>query len=521
MANDRTGLFNWMKLFKPKQLDPIQPVASDTIKQTNLQKNPNTQDLKKWFKAWGIEPSEKRKKSTKSKEHLDAIVQKFFGLINTRKGLLNQLESLKSNDVVQTIINVLIDEGFYSNSQAEIFVVEYRGSSESSLIQKAIDDFVNEFSLNDVIADILEDLLLNGEYFLRLETKKNQGIVDIIDDVSIENMYAVYKGSSKQYYLKKTSNGVDKIDKDQYAHFVLNHKKIRVDLGGGKDSSGDFIPSHIRVGRSIILGSMSKIKQLQTLEMGNIALDLKQIVSPIIAMIGVPSTQSPEEVSALIEYYENHLSDLFEGVDLDGESDISELLKRATKIKVLPNYSDGKGSIETLQIDTDKVADREREESIRRSIAVNVGIPSSFLSIMGETGNGKMDNLKVDARFSKKLNSLQYSVARGIKELIYVHLTNMGFDPELNNIVIKMRSITNVDMLENLDMLMTISEAIGNFHDNISKLAESELVKFQINTEKYNKFLKSFYDSLPYTEGLIEIKNPQKTSTDQTGDEFI
>ena len=93
----------------------------------------------------------------------------------------------------------------------------------------------------------------------------------------------------------------------------------------------------------------------------------------------------------------------------------------------------------------------------------------------------------------------------------------MGFDPELNNIVVKMRSITNVDMLENLDMLMTISEAIGNFHDNISKLAESEIVKLQINTDKYNKFLKSFYDSLPYTEGLIEIKQlgKQGTNTDQ------
>ena len=518
MANDKTGLFNWMKIFKPKQLDPIQPTNNDVIKQTNLQKDPNSQDMKKWFKSWGIDSTTKKKRSDKSKEHLDKIVQKFFGLISTRKGLLTQLEALKGNDVVQTIINVLIDEGFYSNSQAEIFVVEYRGSSEKDLIQKAIDSFVNEFSINDVIADILEDLLLNGEYFLRLETKKGQGVVDIIDDISLENMYAIYKGSSRQYYLKKTGSGVDKIDKNQYAHFVLNHKKIRVDLdSNSKDSSGDYLPSHIRVGRSVILGCMSKIKQLQTLEMGNIALDLKQIVSPIIAMIGVPATQSPDEVSALIEYYENHLSDLFEGVDLDGESDISELLKRATKIKVLPNYSDGKGSIETLQMDTDKVADREREESIRRAIAVNVGIPSSFLSIMGETGNGKMDNLKVDARFSKKLNSLQYSVARGIKELINVHLTSMGFDPELNNIVVKMRSITNVDMLENLDMLMTISEAIGNFHDNISKLAESEIVKLQINTDKYNKFLKSFYDSLPYTEGLIEIKQlgKQGTNTDQ------
>lgn len=501
------GFFNWIKNFSPKQLDPINPLGSEptTVSKDNILNG---------FKHPSLKP--KTESPNTNQQELYSIVKKFFSFLGSRKELLKTLDGLRNNDVVQTIIDVIIDDGFYATSSPTIFTVNFKGKKDKELIQGIINDLIKTQSLNDVVIDILEDLLLLGEYFLRLELKEGQGIVNIIDDVNIENVFGIYRGGKREYFLKKNEKGILKEAPNKYAHFVLSPRKLRVQFEG----LGDYIPSHIRIGRPVILNAINKLKQLQLLEMGNLALDLKQILAPILVLVGLPAITSPTEAGEIIEEYEKHLSDVFEGSTIDENMDFTDMLTSTSKIRVLPNYSDGKGSIETLQITTDKTADREREESVRRSIASATGIPFYYLSILGETGSTKLESLKVYSRYSHKLNSIQYSVSKGIKEIIFYHLESLGKEVDMDDIEIQMRTIVNVDMLDNMEYLVTIATAIGDFFDNLTRMTESEEVNMKLNTDAFIKMLQSFLDQVPNAKGLIEFQEPT-APPEGDGGEFI
>ena len=517
MANN--GLFSWLSQWNPIKKDPVNPMGDqEPVKQnTDLAKNQiqnkiytyNT-TLKQLFNR--NRETDNSKELKEKQQQLQALIKKFYGVIESRKELLSTLESFRSNDVVQTILDVLIDDGFYSSSNPEIFTVEYKGKVEKDLIQKIIDDLVSNQSLNDLVVDILEDFLLLGEHLLSLEIKQGQGIVSIKDDVKLSNVYGVYSGNKRSGFLVKENGKLKTVPPNTYAHFVLSPRKLRVELEGTET----YTPSYLRIGRPIILSAINKIKQLQTIEMGNLALDLKQILAPVLVLVGIPAITTPDEATEIVEKYEKHLSDVFDTSKLTEDFDLSDMLAIASKIKVLPNYSDGKGSIETLQIDTDKQADREREESIRRNITSSIGMPPNYLSIQDTQGSNKIDNLKIYSRYSRKLNSIQYSVAKGIKEIIVFHLQALGKDVNPDDIVIKMRSIINVDLLDNMEFLLTISSGIGDFFDSLTRITESEELNLKLNTEKFLKFLESIFNNLPNAEGLIEFQKPQQTPTDDT-----
>ena len=514
MAN-KNGFFSWLDKFKPLKLDPINPQGVNPPTLTSQGLDQEKQNLFQHKNLYGYYSNYANGSFNKNQAELHNLVQKFFNYLNSRKDLLKTLDGLRNNDVVQTIIDVMIDDGFYATSNPQIFTVEYKGKVNKDMFQSVIDDFIKKHNLNDIIIDILEDLLLFGEYLLRLEMKDKEGIVKIIDDVNIENIFGIYNGTNREFFLKRTEKGVTKLPPESYAHFVLSPRKLRVQFEG----LGDYIPSHIRVGRPAILNAINKLKQLQLLEMGNLALDLKQILAPILVMIGLPAVTQPSEAGAIIEEYEKHLSDMFENVDIEKNMDFSQMLAMASKIKVLPNYSDGKGSIETLQVTTDKTADREREESVRRSIASATGVPFYYLSILGETGSTKLESLKVYSRYSRKLNGIQYSVAKGIKEIFNFHFKALGHNIDPEDISVKMRTIVNVDMLDNMEYLVTIATAIGDFFDNITRITESEEVNVKLNTEKFIQMLQALLDQIPNAEGLIEYQKPE--TPEGGGGEFI
>ena len=66
----------------------------------------------------------------RARERRDEMVQSFIGVLNTRAGLIRTYESLRNLDVVQTILDVVQDDGFSSSQDDNVFTVTYEPEEE-------------------------------------------------------------------------------------------------------------------------------------------------------------------------------------------------------------------------------------------------------------------------------------------------------------------------------------------------------------------------------------------------------
>lgn len=483
-----------------KDLFSIYDVKPDTYKTFDLTSSYNHGNL-----DFGID----------SKDNMVQQITRQIGKeITSRQDLIQQLASVKDNEIVQTILDVIIDDGFNSMSDNEFMSVEYKPDIKRSQyskldahIQETIDSFVSKFDLCELFADITPDFLFWGEYFLRTKVVKGQGIVSIEDDVNIDECLAIYKSGEANSFVRynKKSGTYEYIHKDELAHFTLSggvgNGKVRVTVEREKDVIN--LPEYIRQGRSIIYPLLNSLKKLNVLEMSSLAIDLKRILAPILVSVDIPQNTDVQHVSDIIDRYEGYLNDIHKSANQSDSFNMSDILSMANRVKVLPKYSDNKGSIETLNIDKDTTDLTEKINNIRKSISLTAGIPSYYIAL-GDQMLEKKDLLKAYSRYSRKLVGIQKALAKGIRGLVHKHLrySNLYVNPA--NIQVKFKSITNVDLLDDVEYMLGVMTTVKDIFAILNEVASSDQTGLQINDDQMLKFFNTYTSVFPHMNGLLE-----------------
>ena len=204
------------------------------------------------FRAWGSDERE-------------AIQRAYAGVIEDRKQLMLVLDSLRNNDAVQTILDVVIDDGFIASSDDNrgLFNIFYEikeksedevetGSDKNETknnnndnenqfvagtqktvkqINVLIKEFVEKIRLHALIKETIEDFLLYGEYPIRVEFKKGKGVTKLIDDMSPVHVIGVYDVDEPVKFFEfipgQTSKFVE-IAAEKVMHFCLAPRKLRL-----------------------------------------------------------------------------------------------------------------------------------------------------------------------------------------------------------------------------------------------------------------------------------------------------
>jgi hypothetical protein len=473
--------------------------------------------------AGTIDSNLEKKKVTKNKliqlgvkdnKEYKALMKTLSFTLSSRTQLFNALDKLKDHDVVQTILDVVFDDAFKSSSNNEIVSFEYDGDKED-LLNKEIQEEMNSFEkakeIDKVVSFLVEDFDLKGEYALPVEIEKGKGIVKILDNAELENIVPVYEGTQLQYFLKREGKEILHCGKHTHVHFMMDSRPLKVKVERDFMSSGGeyTLPKTIRVGRSIIYSAINRIKSLQMKEMANTALNLKRIIAPILIMLGIPEQSTPDDIGKIIQQYEKIFEDLTGGIDSLEDLDISDLYQMASKIRVLPNIGNSKGSISTLVLDNDKTGNIEEEENDRRAVSQSTGVPFYYLSLQGTPDMSKLQIIKIYSRYTKKLNSIQMAIKEGLRQLMYMHLRYKGLKVDKNNIIVKMRPITNIENLDNMEYLMSMVSGQQEFLTLITQIVDmikSSENTLEINPEVYlNIFNKTFAD-MPEMENLLVLK---------------
>ena len=427
------------------------------------------------------------------------LLETLVGLMGSREMLMNTYEGVRQNDIVQTILGVIKDDAFFTTEGA-MFEIRYdEGNEEESDTQRKVNGYIKNFVVDchvlALIENILDDWLLYGEYPLRVILSPNgEGVLAIKDDMDPISTVGIYEIDEPLFFLEKSSRGYTVRSPKEVVQFTVSPTKIRIKTLDNFNEKRQ-LPEYIRVGRSVIYPALQKIKQLQTIELASTLTDLKRAIAPILVSVAVPPGSQPEDVTEIVKKYEQHLQETYRGVpDLDNPS-MGDLLSTVTNFRVIPNFTDGKGAITTLDIlgnqqDTDSRIDR-----LRLAIAMAIGMPPYYL-VTGQMDNGnqsKTEMLKLHSRYSRMISSIQLSLAAGIRRLVALHVINRGIYIDETLIKVRFKQVVNVEHLDQMEYMVASAQTLRDLWGVLSDILSSDEVKAELDSKRWidmvNKYM--------------------------------
>ena len=493
-----------------------------------------TKDLLDYNQNRGVSATNKNLSVTSNK-----VLGKLLSIFNThiagKQEVLAQSRELFDTDVVQTIIDVVVNDAFNSfvNIEDE-FKIEFDPDDENiseefkEQVQSKIDDLVDRFDLKNQIADIVPELLRDGEFAFGIVVEPGKGIKDIVDDLDVANLLPFYNGNKLAFIMRQPEsdqmNGRPLVYRaENVIYFRLKYfSKQRVDLRIDGSLTNDqlrkkfydetklYLPRFLRICKPFYYSALKLIARLGVLELVGTVQELNQVTRRDIINLNVPQNTSPREASAIVNDYEKILNGPDNDLDSD-RLDVATLTNYNTKRIILPQWSDGKGTLSLSDVNSgtnDRSAGtRDSISFVRSLIALSVGVPGFYLSL-SEQALDKTQTLKLYTRYVRKLSSLQKSIADGCVDFVQSDLKANNIFVEDRSIKVRFKTLTSADSLDETDITVGTIEGLNNIFKNLVEIEDarpdlkvsSEVFKkiFDTQTRKYL----GFTDLLQYIENV-------------------
>ena len=493
-----------------------------------------TKDLLDYNQNRGVSATNKNLSVTSNK-----ILGKLLSIFNThiagKQEVLAQSRELFDTDVVQTIIDVVVNDAFNSfvNIEDE-FKIEFDPDDENiseefkEQVQSKIDDLVDRFDLKNQIADIVPELLRDGEFAFGIVLEPGEGIKDIVDDLDVANLLPFYNGNKLAFIMKQPEcdqmNGKPLLYRaENVIYFRLKYfTKQRVDLRIDGSLTNDqlrkkfyeetklYLPRFLRICKPFYYSALKLIARLGVLELVGTVQELNQVTRRDIINLNVPQNTTPREASAIVNDYEKILNGPDNDLDSD-RLDVATLTNYNTKRIILPQWSDGKGTLSLSDVNSgtnDRSAGtRDSISFVRSLIALSVGVPGFYVSL-SEQALDKTQTLKLYTRYVRKLSSLQKSIADGCIDFVQADLKACNIFVEDKSIKVRFKTLTSADSLDETDITVGTIEGLNNIFKNLVEIEDarpdlkvsSQVFKkiFDTQTRKYL----GFTDLLQYIENV-------------------
>lgn len=475
-------------------------------------------------------------------------------LAQTRRQVIREVDKIRPFYLVDAIVSQFVDDSL-SPEVGTGNIIEV--SSDREDLQREIDLLEERIDLDALVSSVAPELVLYGEYTLStvINPKKVEslgeevinvtgnpamqpvpplkddgfGLREVKDDVEQGTVVSLASYSGTEGYIAVDDKGnLYKKEPADFIKFTLSSQKIRIDLhkelkaARAYGVTQDFkdIPRYARVGKSIIYPILSKLKELELLESLVPATKLAKLASGTVVGIQVPSGYDIGKAMDAAKQAEGVLNKKV-GVDkTSGELTIENIMATAGRIKVVPVFGD-KGQLSKMDYQSSEPDELlSSVKDIRETILNSAGIPYEL--IFSSDGAGKGEILKKYARYLRKLKVIQKAFEEGVREIIYIHLTNKGLKFTHEEIKVefynKLIEIDNLDKLEFVDatvgLLKNVKEFVLElaspeknpaFHDQVDISDFVTFLNEQLNVIGFNNLMKQ--PDPKFTPGYNQKKN--------------
>lgn len=347
------------------------------------------------------------------------------------------------------------------------------------------------------------------------------GLIDLLDNVDQAGVVALSKwGSPEGYLVAATGDGknpsqVKKMEAADFVKFSLSSMRIKLDVfkewGIRKDKLPQDLqnlPKHIRVGKSQIYGAISKLKELELLEALVPATKLSKLSNGSLVGVKVPAGYDISKALEAAKQVEGLINKKI-GVDpILQEITVENIMATAGRLKAVPIFGET-GTLQKLDYKQDEPDDLLASVTdIRKTVLTSAGIPYGLI-YGGEENRGEI--LKKYARYLRKLRSIQKALEEGLRQIIYIHLSNKGYEFTGEDIKIefynKLIEIDNLDKLEFVDATIGLLKNATEFFNDLADRTKNPAYADQINITGFLKFLNEQLNTIGFHDVVTGLDN--------------
>ena len=450
-------------------------------------------------------------------------------------------------------------------------------NEQEKTIQDEINKLEKKFLLKSKFKNVLFDVFLLGEWMWSTKynntgNPQTGGLVELKDNKLVDNVIGIYDNEKVSSYIELTTStmgepngGIKEVPADEILHIVLNPGTIRFYINeafgmtgysgsamngngyvaGWNNSNGfnsfnnsntiddpnnnyrtpldnpqkgsKMLSKYIRTGRSVLYSSLKTLEKLSLLDMTNLALLLKRALSPTIMNVSVPESYSYKKALEAATAYEQWFYDSTEetrntfsqtGVD---NINFNRILELSQKFKCMPVWGDSKGAIQTLDL-ADTRDNREAINDIKDELSLTSGIPYYYFNPQAG-GMEKKEMLKTYAKYARKLQLLQQSIANSVIDLHYKNLKCKGYNINREDITVKFKAIVNADSLESIEEIINLFTALSEIVQSLDAFAASQALHIKVVTKAFMKYFRFITQSYPFIQDMLE-EAPEQELTD-------
>lgn len=499
--------------------------------------------------------------SPEDRNIISSILAVYDEHITTKREILTQARNLfDTSDIVQTLVDVMIDDGFNSfQNENEEFKIKYEldeddlenlGEEYQQQIQNEIDDFVERFDIKQRAAEIVPEIIRDGEYAwgVIFDESGQKGVLDIVDELDVINLLPFYEGEQLAFVINqnnlpqetgKRSNRAfiaSQMDVDTRAIAYkpdniiffrldgLTKKRINMSNFYNEEFKKLFykrthikLPKYVRIALPLYWSAMKNLNRLKIMENVSTVLDLQDVLKPEIVHVTVPTNTSPVQAQQIIRNYERQLNET-SGFGAEDSYDLSTLAAQANRRKVLPQWLDTKGTLQSAGVNQSSKGQGawDSVDKLRNQIALNIGIPPFYINI-SQTPIEKAQIIKLYSRYTRKLTALQKTLAAGLKDLIMLHLKYKGININKNNLTIKFKAITSGDSLDDTDLLVGLVTGVSDLYKALDEITASEHNNLVLDDEQFKELFDDMTGKYLNISNLIRVDETKFENID--GDE--
>ena len=445
--------------------------------------------------------------------------------LQQRNFLLSQIDKISGFWISHAIKACIASDGFNDLvDKYSSIIIQYTdpdNEEKSEIFTEDIKTLLKRTSFIDILKDcVMHEGLDYCELFLSTPAKQGYGIEYVSDNMDTREHIGIYKNTNLlgaikfEITPKGMVRGREFIKANEISHFLLGYEKIPLSISKNFNKKYN-IPEKIRCAYPILTPVIDMIIQYDQLQKLQAALEMIKATQPIVMGVGVSAENNMTDIISQLQEWGLTLNENKNNIigNLD-TCDTSTIMQSMYNILMIPySVEEGVNALRQVTIDFPNSNLPEVLDDLRRSIALALGIPEDYIALSkGGSKENKDDKISTNPRYSKMLSMVQQSLARGVIDFIYKHLTTRYTNKEgiltqtvdKDKIEVLFKSSTNInDKLEE-ERLMLKAENMGNMVNIIDNISGSPNIPVKVKGDQFLQYWYTQFEKNPFLRDIME-----------------
>lgn len=394
---------------------------------------------------------------------------------------LKEIERYELTDLSETIVTLYKD--YITNSivmdNSPITIKNEKFKKHEQLITKLFKDL-------DLVSELFNNLnnfIFYGSHSVNIKYDKKEKRLLKRDLVNPNSVIPVYEGGKLVKNLTLNHEGdVIEIPPFSVIRFGANELHLLDDYNEREYSPLEILrDSQFLASKPLYYGMISKVKEYLLKDKLISLLSIKDLIQPLVFLIGVEKTTSSQKATELAQNTERLINNYVDTSSfLTGTFSVNELVNALiSNVKVLPDFNSALQGMNTLDLSklSDKVEGmRAEQDATKEDILNTTGVPLDLF--LGRAS--KWEALKTSERLNSKVNTyiniIKTSFQKAAAQLVFLVTEEVIPHTEFAVNIFTKTAIDYNNAINNSEAVTTLMEAVKNIITDAEEIASKSKI---------------------------------------------